>query len=115
MLVGDVHVFCERYHLTRLRQSRQIPGDLGELRAGHGNSRSVLSVGDTKVLLVNVHELDVILADPVALCALEDQVDNIGCVLSLEGENILILCATEDFCEGGKVDAERKVAVAAER
>ena len=67
------------------------------------------------MLLINVHELDVVLADPVALSALEDQVDDIRRVLGLEGEDVFVLCATEDFCEGGEVDAEGKVAVAAER
>ena len=67
------------------------------------------------MLLVNVHELDVVLADPVALSALEDQVDDIRCVLRLEGEDVFVLCATEDFCEGSEVDAEGEVAVATER
>lgn len=66
------------------------------------------------MLLVNVHKLDVVLAQPVAFCALEDQVDNIRCVLSLESEDVLVLRATENFCEGGKVDAEGEVTVAAE-
>ena len=66
------------------------------------------------MLLVNVHELDIVLANPVALGALEDQVDDIGSVLGLEGEDVFVLCATEDFCEGGKVDAEGEVTVAAE-
>jgi hypothetical protein len=115
----DVLVCCLRrfsglYKLTRLGKSRQIPSDLGELRARHGNSRSVLSVRNTKVLLINVHELDIILAQPVALRALEDQVDDIRRVLGLEGQDVFVLCATQDFCEGGEVDSEREVAVAAE-
>ena len=66
------------------------------------------------MLLVNVHELDVVLANPVALSALEDQVDDVRRILRLKGEDVLVLCATKDFCEGGEVDAESKVAVAAE-
>ena len=66
------------------------------------------------MLLVDVHELDIVLADSVALGALEDQVHDIRRVLSLEGEDVFVLCATEDFCEGGEVDAEGKVAVATE-
>ena len=114
MLVRRGQGYCRRDRLTRLRQGRQIPSDLGELRAGHGDGGSVLSVRDTQVLLVNVHELDIVLANPVALGALEDQVDDIGSVLGLEGEDVFVLCATEDFCEGGKVDAEGEVTVAAE-
>jgi hypothetical protein len=66
------------------------------------------------VLLVDVHELDIVLADPVALGALEHQVDDIRRVLRLESEDVFVLCAAEDFCEGSKVDAEGKVAIAAE-
>jgi hypothetical protein len=115
----DVLVCCvckstRLYELTRLRKSGQIPSDLGELRARHGNSRSVLGVRNAKVLLINVHELDIILAQSVALSALEDQVDDIRRVLGLEGQDVFVLCAAQDFCEGGEVDAERKVAVAAE-
>jgi hypothetical protein len=115
VLVYRVRKLCRLFRLTRLRQSGQIPSDLGELGTRHGNSRSVLSVRNTKVLLINVHELDIILAQPVALSALEDQVDDIRRVLGLESQDVFVLCATQDFCEGGEVDSERKVAVAAER
>lgn len=66
------------------------------------------------MLLVNVHELDVVLAQSVALRALEHQVDNIRRILSLECENVVALCAAEDLGERSEVDAERKVAIAAE-
>lgn len=100
--------------LTRLRKGRQIPGYSRELRAGHGNRSSVLGVGNAKMFLVNVHELDVVLAESVALGALENKVDNIGRVLCLERKDVLILRATKDFGERGKVDTESEVAVAAE-
>jgi hypothetical protein len=115
VLIRCVRKFSRLYKLTRLRQSGQIPSDLGELGTRHGNSGSVLSVRDTKVLLINVHELDIILAQPVALGTLEDQVDDIRRILGLEGQDVFVLCAAQDFCEGGEIDAERKVAVAAER
>ena len=66
------------------------------------------------MLLVNVHELDIVLAQPVALSALEDQVDNIGRVLGLEGEDVFVLCAAQDFCKGSEVNAEDEVAIATE-
>lgn len=66
------------------------------------------------MLLVNVHELDVVLAQPVALRALEHQVDDIRRILGLECENVIVLCAAQDLGKGGEVDAERKVAIAAE-
>lgn len=67
------------------------------------------------MLLVNVHQFDVILADPVAIGALEDNVDNIWRVFGLEGENIVGLSGAEDLLKRGKVDTESDVAVAAER
>lgn len=101
-------------HLTRLRQSRQIPGDLRELGTGHRDGRRVFGVRDTQVLLVNVHELDVVFTQSVALRALEHQVDDVRRILGLEGQDVIVLCAAQDLCEGGEVDTERKVAIAAE-
>ena len=66
------------------------------------------------MLLINVHELDVVLADPVGPAALEHQVDDIGRVLCLECEEIVALRGAEHFCEGAQVDTEGDVAVAAE-
>ena len=66
------------------------------------------------MLLVNVHQLDVVLADSVALGALEDEVDDIGRVLGLEGQDVLVLGSTEDLLQRDKVDAEGDVAVASE-
>lgn len=66
------------------------------------------------MLLVNVHELEVVLGDPVGLGALEDEVEDVGRVLGLEGEDILILSRPQHLGEGGEVDAESNVAVAAE-
>lgn len=66
------------------------------------------------MFLVNVHELDVVFAQPVALRALEHQVDNIRRILGLEGEDVIVLCAAQDLGERSEVDTERKVAIAAE-
>jgi hypothetical protein len=66
------------------------------------------------VLLVNVHELDVVLADPVRRVVLEDQVDNIRRVLGLEGEDVIGLSCAQNLCERAKVDTEGDVAVASE-
>jgi hypothetical protein len=64
------------------------------------------------MLLVNIHKLQVILAQPVALAALENQVQNIRSILSLDCQDILILGGTQDFGEGSEVDTECNVAVA---
>jgi hypothetical protein len=74
----------------------------------------VIGVGNAKVLLVNVHQLDVVLADSVALGALEDEVDDIRRVLGLEGQDVLVLSGTENLLQRDEVDAEGDVAVAAE-
>lgn len=66
------------------------------------------------MLLINVHQLDVVLADSVALGALEDEVDDIGRVLGLEGQNVLVLGGAEDLLQGDEVDTEGDVAIASE-
>ena len=63
------------------------------------------------MLLINVHQLDVILAQSVRLAALEDQVDHIRSIFSLEGEDIFILRGAEDLRQGVEVDAKGNVAV----
>lgn len=64
------------------------------------------------MLLINVHQLDIIFAQTVRLAALEDQVDDVRRIFSLECENIFVLCGSEDFGQGVEVDAQGNVAVA---
>lgn len=64
------------------------------------------------MLLVNVHELQIIFAQPVTVAALEDQVEHVWRVFSLEGQDILGTRSTEDLCKGSKVDAKSNVAIA---
>lgn len=68
---------------TRLRKLVQISTDPLELCRRHLNRGSILSLGDGQVLLVNVHQLDIVLAYPVCLRALEHEVDRIGRVVRL--------------------------------
>lgn len=98
---------------TRLGQRHQIHADAPELLRRHRDGRGVLGLGDAQVLLVNVHELQVVLAEPVALAALEDEVQDVGRVLGLEGEDVLVLGRAEHLGERGQVDAQGDVAVAA--
>lgn len=67
------------------------------------------------MLLVNVHELDVVLADPIIVGTLEDKIDNIRRIFSFECEHIRALGGLQDFREGGKVDSKSDVAVASVR
>lgn len=64
--------------LTRLGQRVEISADTLELRRRHLHGSGVLSLRDGQVLLVNIHELDIILAESVCLCTLEHEVDGIG-------------------------------------
>ena len=66
------------------------------------------------MLLINVHQLDIVLAHAVRLVVLEHQVDHVRRVLRLEREDVLVLRASQHLRERGEVDAERDVAVAAE-
>jgi hypothetical protein len=66
------------------------------------------------MLLVNIHELQVILADPILLDTLKHQVDDIRGIFGLEGKNIVGLGSAEDFGERVEIDAQRNVAITAE-
>ena len=66
------------------------------------------------MLLINVHKLDIILAQPVAFTAFKHQVDNIWGVVCLERQDVFILGASKHFHKGAQVDAEGNVAIAAE-
>lgn len=67
------------------------------------------------MLLVNVHQLDIVFTNPVALRTLKHQVDDVRRVLCFECENIIALGGAQHFCKGVEVDAKGDVAVAAER
>lgn len=64
------------------------------------------------MLLVNVHQLEVVFAQPVAVAALEDKVQHIRRILGLDGEDVLVLRRTENLGQGRKVNTKRDVAVA---
>ena len=66
------------------------------------------------MLLVNIHELDIILADPSVVVGLKDEVDDVGRVLSLDGEDVIAAGSAKHLCERAQVDTEGNVAVAAE-
>jgi hypothetical protein len=65
------------------------------------------------VILVDVHELEIVFAQPITIGVLEYQVEHIRRVFSLEGQNILILSSTKDLGKGGEVDTQSYVTVAA--
>jgi hypothetical protein len=67
------------------------------------------------MVLVDIHQLDIILADPVLFRRLKHQIDRIWRVFSLERQYVAGLGSFQDFCERGQVDPEGDVAVAAER
>lgn len=98
---------------TGLRKSVEISADSLELHRRHLDSSGVVCVRNGQVFLVNVHELDVILANPVGLRALEHELDNVRRVLRLQGQDIFILGGAEHLGQGDQVDTESDVAVAA--
>jgi len=63
------------------------------------------------VLLVNIHKLQIVLAQSVTLAALEDQVENIRSIFRLDCQDILVLGCSKDFREGGKVNTEGDIAI----
>jgi len=65
------------------------------------------------MLLIDVHQLDIVLAEPVGLLALKHQVDHVGRILGLEREDVVVLRRAEHLGERAQVDAQRQVAVAA--
>ena len=67
------------------------------------------------MLLVNVHQLNVVLADPVAVGALKDNVDDIWRVFGLEREDVVGLSRAEHLLQRCEVDTESDVPVASER
>lgn len=67
------------------------------------------------MLLVNVHELEIVLVQPVRLRALEHEVDHVGRVVGLDGQDIFILSGAEHLGQGDEVDAEGDVSVASVR
>lgn len=66
------------------------------------------------MLLIDVHQLDIILGHAVALGALEREVDNVRRIFRLHGQDVLVLRALEHLGQRAEVDAEGDVAVAAE-
>lgn len=65
------------------------------------------------MLLVNVHKLDIVLANAVRIGTLKDQVHHVGRVLGFESKDVILLSGTEHLCERDEVDSERDIAVAA--
>ena len=66
------------------------------------------------MFLINIHQFDIVLAQPVRLAALKNQVDDIWCIFRLQCQDVFVLCSAEHFCERGKVDPESNVSVASE-
>jgi hypothetical protein len=56
-----------RFDLDALAQRGEVTADPLELGRRHGDGRVVLRVGDTEMLLVDVHELHLVLSNPVLL------------------------------------------------
>lgn len=113
-LAAELDAVLGRLDVDALAHGHQVGRDALELGARHRDGRSVLGVGDAQVLLVNVHQLEVVLGDAVVFGALKDEVEHVGRVLGLERQDVLVLRGAEDLGQRSQVDAERNVAVAPE-
>jgi hypothetical protein len=87
----DNRYISETPRLTRLRKRHQVSANPLELRRRHADRGGVLRLRDTEMLLINVHKLDIVFAQPIALAAFEDEVEAVGSILGFEGEDVLIL------------------------
>ena len=64
------------------------------------------------MLLIDIHQLDVIFAESIVVGALEHEIHNIRCVLSLDRQNVFVLSASQNLGKGVEVDAQSNVTVA---
>jgi hypothetical protein len=65
------------------------------------------------MLLVNVHEFDVVFTDPVRLGVLKREANDVWGILRFHCQDVLVGRASQNFGQGGQVDAESDVSVAA--
>lgn len=98
--------------ITGLGEGHEISANALELGGWHIDRSSVLGIRNTQVLLIDIHEFQVILAQSITLAALEHHVENIWRIICLECQNILILGSAENLCKGGKVDTKSDVTIA---
>ena len=64
----------------------------GELASGHLDDAGVVSLGDAEVLLVEVHQLHLVVGDLLLVGRLEHEGDGVGLVLGLDGDDVVIGC-----------------------
>lgn len=66
------------------------------------------------MLLINIHQLDIVFAQPIALTGLEYKVDDIWRIFRLQRQDVVVLCSAQNFRKRRQIDAECDVAVASE-
>ena len=62
----------------------------GELASGHLDDAGVVSLGDAEVLLVEVHQLHLVVGNLLLVGRLEHEGDIIGLILGLDGDDVII-------------------------
>jgi hypothetical protein len=65
-------------------------------------------------IVIDIHELDIILANPVVARVLKDEVDDVWRILCLQSQDVFALRSAEHFCKGPEIDTEGDVTVASE-
>ena len=48
---------------------------------------------------VDVHEFDIVFAGSFLFCGFKDEIQCIGCVFCLDGDDVVVLSGAEDFGE----------------
>jgi len=74
-----------------------VTDDALEFAGGHLNGTLVLSIGDSELLAVNVHEFELKVGNAILPGTLEHQRQGVPVVLGLQGDDIVIPCALENL------------------
>ena len=77
----------------------QISTDALELLTRHRDRRRVLRLGNPQMVLIDVHELEVVFGHAIRFGGFEDDVEDIGGVFGFEGQNVFVLRAAEDLVD----------------
>ena len=98
-------------NLTSISQNSKVTDDPLELCTRHADGRLVLHVGNAQMVRLNVHELQVKVADSLGVGRLKHEGEDLGSVLGLEGDGVVVSAALQDLAQVGGVEAKGNLAV----
>ena len=67
----------------------------GKLAAGHLDDAGIVGLGDAEVLLVEIHQLHLVVGHFLLVGGLKHEGDGVRLVLGLDGDDVIIRCAPE--------------------